>query len=329
MDTQSGEPLLLHGINLSGLEYREPGDTGFLAAARFTRDEIWHLVRDLGCNVLRIPFNQDWALRGRGVWSAESYLETLDLLVNWVGEAGAYALLDLQWLDADTERGGHRQFVAPLPNAESIVLWRLLAERYRGCAWVLYDLFNEPHDRLPGDPVLLRDPDNHLYLWPWRRRVSPGVWKPWAIRLIDAIRDIHPDSLIFVGGTNWAYDLRNMLIERSNIVYSTHVYPDKRPDWRRAFGDFSQDHAVFVGELGGIEKDLSWGRELLQYLAELRVGWCAWSWRDAPHLQVAGVPTPFGALVLQSLHQQSLARRSAWKTPEPSDRSAIADDRKA
>jgi endoglucanase len=309
VESETRKRVLLHGVNLSGLEYVEPGADGFLKAARFTRDEIRYLTRDFGCNLIRIPFNQDWALRGRGAWSAESYLEALDTLMRWACEEGAYSLLDLQWLDADTERGGPRQFVAPLPVPDSVTLWRLLSARYRDCPWVLFDLFNEPHHRLPGDPLRLQRPDGRTYLWPWKRKVGPAEWKPWAETLIDAIREVHPRALIFVAGTNWAYDLRGMRLQRENVVYSTHVYPDKKPSWQQAFGDFAETAPVFVGELGGEEMDLAWGNTLLRYLDERQIGWCAWSWRDRPFLQKDGQLTPFGRLIHKPLLRYAMARR--------------------
>src|SRR4051812_10942599 len=74
----TGDVVLLRGVNRSGLEYTEPGDDGFLGAARLTRREIAHLCNDWHCNILRLPFTQDFALNGRGKWPAEAYLAALD-----------------------------------------------------------------------------------------------------------------------------------------------------------------------------------------------------------------------------------------------------------
>ena len=43
-------PVLLRGLNRSGLEYSEPNDGGFLAAAGITEDEIGRMVSDWGAN---------------------------------------------------------------------------------------------------------------------------------------------------------------------------------------------------------------------------------------------------------------------------------------
>ncbi|MCL4783574.1 MAG: cellulase family glycosylhydrolase [Bryobacterales bacterium] len=315
----TGATVRLCGVNLSSLEYSEPGSLGFLRASKITREEVLRLTQELGANILRLPFNQDWALGGRGEFTAEDYLSALDEVIGWAVEGGAYTLLDLQWLDADNPRGGPRQFVAPLPDTGSIAVWNRLAMRYRGCPCVLYDIFNEPHDRLPGDPFPLRHPDGSAYLLPWRRKVYARNWRPWALKLIDTIRQVHPLSLIFVSGINWGYDLRGVKLDRANLVYSSHAYPDKRPEWETAFGRIAETVPVFIGEFGGEEKDLAWGRELMAYLDEKGFGWAAWSWRDWPHLQREGRLTPFGTLVAGGLRRELAARGGPFDSPQRPD----------
>jgi hypothetical protein len=59
--------------------------------------------------------------------------------------------------------GGTRNFVAPLPNADSIRLWSTLARSYKDEPAVLYDLFTEPHDCLNDDPFPLNRADGTVY----------------------------------------------------------------------------------------------------------------------------------------------------------------------
>ena len=152
IDASSGAPVILRGVNRSGLEYAEPDEHGFLSAASISKSEIEVIVREWGCNIIRLPFNQEFVLRGRNDFSGEDYRKDLDQVISWASMFGAYTLLDLQWLDADRIYGGSRNFVAPLPNSDSIALWNILARRYSGEPAVLYDIFNEPHDRLEDDP---------------------------------------------------------------------------------------------------------------------------------------------------------------------------------
>ena len=302
----TGQPILLRGVNRSGLEWAEPDEDGFCSAAGISRAEIEFIVTSWNCNIIRLPLNQDWALNGRRRHGAESYLKDIDRVVRWASRVGAYTLLDLQWLDADRPFGGNRNFVAPLPNLQSCDFWHLLADRYRGEPAVLFDLFNEPHDRLPDDPYPLIREDGSLYP-PTLRRVTVTEWQPWALRLIDVIRSAHPDVLVFVSGLNWGYDLRGMMLNRANLVYSTHVYRNKGSNWEDAFGCLAATLPVFAGEWGGRDEDREWGRSLVRYFDSLGMGWTAWSWSNEPYLVTRFTPTRFGDIVLEQLRNNLLS----------------------
>lgn len=297
----TGRSIVLRGVNRSGLEYSEPGTAGFLAAAGISRVEIQEIA-SWGCNIIRLPFNQDWALHGRGAFSAESYLQALDTTIRWASEFGMYTLLDLQWLSADVQWGclkdGSVNRVAPLPDRSSILLWRTLAERYREEPAVLYDIFNEPHDPLPDDPHPVLDPSGSEIPG---RRVSAAVWSEWAETLTGTIREAHPRAAVFVSGTNWGYDLSGITVNAEGVVLSTHIYRGKQPSWERAFGTIAASRPVFAAEWGGEDDDVAWGRNLAEYLRSIGIGWTAWSWRDWPHLLSGGRPTRFGELVKAEL----------------------------
>jgi endoglucanase len=297
---ETGMPVLLRGLNRSGLEYTEPNDEGFAAAAGISAYEIQWMTHQWNANILRIPFNQDWALFGRAGREGKRYLADLDQVIHWAALHGAYTLLDLQWLSMDRAHGHGNMMVPPLPNPQTPHLWRLLARRYRNEPAVLFDLFNEPHDRLPEDSYSLFRADGSEYP-PDHSTVSMTEWQPWALLLIDTIRQEHPESLIFVSGTNWAYDLRGFPMERRNLVYSTHVYPGKGSNWDAAFGYLSRFIPVFASEFGGLETDLDWGRRLLSFFDARGMGWTAWSWSDQPRMAREYRPTPFGELVQRRL----------------------------
>lgn len=298
----TGEPVLLRGVNRSGLEYAGPDEQGFLSGASISRFEIQMIATTWRANILRLPFNQDFALRGQNGRSGEDYQRALDQVISWASSFGAYTLLDLQWLDADRIYGGDRNFVAPLPNFESIELWTTLARRYNDEPAVLYDIFNEPHDRLEDDPFPLNKEDGTTYP-PSQRKVTMTEWQPWARALTGAIRAENPAALVFIAGTNWAYDLRGMPMDLENVVYSTHVYANKGDNWPEAFGELSHTVPVFVGEFGGHDtpSDLDFGRRLIEYMQQLSLGWAAWSWSDQPYLVNRYAATAFGDLVQQQL----------------------------
>ena len=302
VNSSTGAPVLLRGVNRSGLEYTDPDEEGFLSNAGCTHYEMRWLAREWNCNIVRLPFNQDFALRGRGRHGAEVYLRDLDRMISWAARYGCYTLLDLQWLDADHPFGPNRQFVPPLPNPDSPRLWQTLGRRYRDEPAVLYDILNEPHDRELLDPFPLWKPDGTQYP-ALHRRVSMTEWQPWALTLIDAIRAEAPESLIFVSGIDWGYDLRGFPLDRANLVYSTHVYGKRGPAWEKHFGALARSQPVFAGEWGGGEFEVDWGRRLVDYFDELGLGWAVWSWWDWPQMMTPFEPTRFGALVRSVLRR--------------------------
>jgi hypothetical protein len=312
-DTMS--PIILRGVNRSGLEYSEPSGEGFLAAAGMSQNEIHMIVGDWGANVVRIPFNQDWCLNGRGVFSAETYLSSLDRIVAWASALGAYTILDLQWLDVETAYGNLHHpvlgrtvnHVPPAPNEQTILLWQMLAERYQNEPAVLFDLLNEPHDPLKDDPHPLHviSADGRV-VESDRRILSSHDWARWATLLATEIRRIKPGGIILVSGIDWGFDLSEIKIDAPDIVYSAHIYSNRhRFVWRRAIGR-SRKVPIFVGEWGGTEDDLTFGKTLAAKMRALGLGWTAWSWSDFPHLVSSAqtgdhTPSLFGALVRNEL----------------------------
>ncbi|MBS1824542.1 MAG: cellulase family glycosylhydrolase [Acidobacteria bacterium] len=234
-----------------------------------TEEEIALIVNGWKANIIRLPFNQQ-----RVFDLGEAYLRRMDRVIEWAAGLGAYTLLDLQWLVDE---------IAPLPDEQSPRLWRMLADRYYANPAVLYDLYNEPHD------------------------VAVADWNYWATLLTDTIRSVHINALVFVSGMDWGYDLRGVHVEAPDIVYSTHVYPEKQAKWKDAFGRMAAVRPVFAGEWGGWDQHVDWGRELARYFDRLGMGWTAWSWVDQPHLQQGGVATPFGEVVKGELGMKPLA----------------------
>lgn len=309
------QPVLLRGVNRSGLEYSPPSEAGFLDGAQFTQEEVREIVIGWHSNLIRLPFNQEWALEGTAGHSAGEYLAALDQAIAWAAALGAYTVLDLQWLDAKTVFGHttgrtgiwSENHVPPTPNADSITLWKTLAMRYREEPAVLLDLLNEPHD-----PVV----DDYHPVWQIDRNgdvvrsggdfVGPGEWLPWASRLIADIRRIRPGGIILVAGVDWAFDLRRIRVDAPNIVYSAHIYPNRsRASWWKALGNCAEV-PILIGEWGGAAADLDYGRKLADAMRRRGLGWAAWSWADYPHLvqpprAPAYEPTAFGELVRNEL----------------------------
>lgn len=312
---------MLRGINLSGLQYSGPSNA--LENAGITVADIDQITTDWNARIIRLPFHQGWALAPANEDPEQydcPYLQAIDSVIERAAGNGAYTLLNLHRLD-DTVRGmdNHNQpnYVPPLPNLDSIRLWRQLAWRYRDEPAVLYDLFNEPHAPLPGDtvPLLGIREDGSTFPLP-DGVVGMAEWQPWARQLIQAVISVHPAGLLFVSGVSWGFDLTGFpLPEEPPVVYSTHVYPwngDNASIRAAAFGRLAQEGvAVFAAEWGGADTDLEWGSDLAGYFDELNMGWAAWSWNNKPFLVESPpappyIPTAFGTLVRERLGQASI-----------------------
>ena len=306
VNARTGIEVILRGVNRSGLEYSSLADP--LSSAGITEQEISEIVEHWGATVIRLPFNQAWALE-TPAYDPRHYRGAIEAVVEMAARRGAYTILDLQWLDGRTMRGtvsGQPNYVAPLPNPDSILLWEQLGALWQDEPAILFDIFNEPHDVLPDDhePALRIREDRSTFPL-WSRSVGKRAWHPWARHMINAIRRVHQEALIFVPGTEWAYDLRDYPLSGvAGVVYSTHVYPGKRIPWDMAFGNLAEVAPVFVGEWGGGDQDLAWGRQLLAYMEQRHMGWTAWSWSDHPRLIESSTkytPTRFGDLVKTAL----------------------------
>lgn len=271
---EDGNPVILHGVNRSGLEYDNPGGN------QMSEEEFAYMIEEWKCNIIRIPFNQDWVTNDAG------YLMKLDQIVDWITYRDTYVILDLQWQSVAAN-------IPPIPDTAAIDMWAELATRYKDNPGVLYDIHNEAHD------------------------TTFPAWKNRATEIIGAIRAVHPQSLILVSGMTWASDLRDWAanpLDYDNIVYSLHIYPwfGGSNAWPARFGNYADKLPIFCGEFGGGDDNLQWGKEYILYLSSLNIGWTAWSWVDDPHLteQDHLTPTNFGEMVKTYLERFNLTDSS-------------------
>lgn len=273
----------LRGVNLSGLEYSR----GAISPALLDEVAGW------GANFVRVPFNQRWLLDSAG------YLDELAFVADEAAARDLYVLFDLQWLDYGQRRGsdpaGHNIATPPLPDEDSPRAWEKMARRFGSHPAVMFDLLNEPHNRIADDAVPLHAADGTLLTSP---RVGPAEWHPWARRLAAAVRAVAPETLLFVSGTDWGRDLAP--IDLDNIVYAAHLYPRHDGDWRLA----PVPGPVVATEIGPPTGDLAALDALIDFLDARDLGWAAWSYRDWPALTTGGQLTEWGKLVVRRLGRQ-------------------------
>jgi endoglucanase len=151
----------------------------------------------------------------------------------------------------------------------AVAFFERMARAYGDKPNVIYELFNEP----------LRDVS-------WSRAV-----KPYAERVIAAIRAIDPDNLILVGSPSWSQDVDVAAkdpIRDPNVAYSIHFYAGthKKSLRDKALVALNAGAALFVSEWGvcNADGDGPIARESvdewLAFMREHKLSHCAWSVGD-------------------------------------------------
>lgn len=203
-------------------------------------------VKNWGANVVRTRVYQDDYFA-----NPEGFFALLEkTVVNPARETGAYVILT-PWIGNNES----------LPNKKTITFWQEIARRYQNDPAIIYDVLAEPHD------------------------VSRSqVWEANQ-KLIEAIRQAHPKSLIMVTGVGWGREINSYLknpLPYENIVYRTNPY-NKAGEFEAIFGQIARFYPVFIGEFGAdgyppmSQESVS---ELLKLANQLSLGWTAWNFHS-------------------------------------------------
>ena len=181
-----------------------------------------------------------------GVEDAGGYLDNkqankvrLKIIVEAAIEEGIYVIID--WHSHNAE--DHLD--------EAKLFFKEIAETYGQFENVIYEIYNEPLDVSWSEVV-----------------------KPYAIQVIQVIREIDPDNLIIVGSPEWSQrvDLvaEDPITTFSNIAYSLHFYTLYHQDWlrERATDAVNNGIPIFVTEWG------SKGYSMTDSEANKWMNWC-------------------------------------------------------
>jgi hypothetical protein len=175
----------------------------------------------------------------------QAYLDLVDQVVAMAHAAGMATLIVLQY-ESTTRK--------PLPTADSVHFWHVLAAHYQHEPWVFFDIFNEPRNPQPG-------PDDGAAWQRWQSGgVAAGVSYVGMQAIIDTIRQAGSQNLIFVDGLAAGEDLNGVpthLLHGGNIVYAVHPYFNATQhatpvEWDRWFGTIARtgDFPVVADEWG-------------------------------------------------------------------------------
>lgn len=170
------------------------------------------MIRSFGKNVVRLPIcyrlledpNRPKTLQ-------PDAFKWIDRAVDMAEAHGIYVILGLHGapggqsvFDHTGEAGQNRLWTTPEAQDRTIWLWQQMATRYRDrSAVAAYTVLNEPYGATPDQLVSLMD------------------------RLVKAIREIDPDTLLYVPALTTGFDFYGSFADRGwrNVGLTEHFYP--------------------------------------------------------------------------------------------------------
>ena len=246
--SQSGEPVMLRGVS----SYELTSWESFL-----NDDTFRELAEDDGVNLVRLAM-YTYGVGIVGYCSGgnqERCKEAIDKGVQLAADHDMYVIIDWHILsDGD-------------PNTyadEAEIFFAEMAEKYRDCNHVLYEICNEPNG------------------------VDWASVSAYAQRIIPVIREKDPDSVIIVGNPDWSKDLYSVAadpLEFDNILYTLHFYSATHGEnFRKMTKELSQrDLPIFVSEFGvtassgGLPRDLESADTWIELLESENISYCMWN----------------------------------------------------
>ena len=175
----------------------------------FTEDDA-RFVKSLGLNLIRIPVNYRHLEDDMAPFVIkEEGFRHLDRAIDLCAAQGIYTIIDLhalpgyQNMDWHSDNPTHKALFWQHKHFQdrTVGIWEAIARRYRGNPWVAgYNPINEPYD--PSEQCIM----------------------PVYRRLVDAIRAIDPDHLIFLEGNRYSVDFHMFGEPWPGVVYTNHDY---------------------------------------------------------------------------------------------------------
>ena len=340
---RSGKPVLLHAVNLYGLETSSSAES--VPAATLTQNVVQ--IRSWGANTVRVSL-------GEQLWLSTScaydplYAAQIAQVVQQITTLGMVALLDLHFNGPEDESDlPNYQPSCPaagpqeMADQDSIAFWQQVTSLFASNPLVAMDLYNEPHDI--SDPTWLNGgtataSDGTQY-------VAAGMQQLYAAVRNTEQSQGHPDgNLVIASGNNWANTFPSTPLSGQDIVYSVHAYtcPGGAPpactnpnpyDPTQILDSWITPSAsvpVIVGEFGWPSiYDGTYNAAVIAFAAAHAWGWDAFVWdleQSSPFalnipapLSSVAEPTPEGMPVLCALaHQGQVAAPSPCAKAPPS-----------
>jgi endoglucanase len=276
-----------HGrpVSLAGVSF---GWSQWEAARFYNADTVNWLRQDWNAQIIRAALGVHQE-PGSYLQKPAANLKRVTAVVDAALAADLYVLID--WHDHHAHEHTDR----------AVAFFTDMARRYGNRPHVIYEIYNEP-----------------LANASWAREV-----KPYAERVIAAIRAIDPDNLIIVGTPSWSQRVDVAAadpIQDPNVAYTLHFYAGThKADLRaKAIQALNRGAALFVTEWGTCNADGKGAvdeastREWMAFMREHQLSHCNWAIYDKP--ETASILRP------------SASRRGKWKDTDLTPSGKFARD---
>lgn len=211
---ENGQTVQLKGASTHGLAW----------FPQYVNKETFRTLRDTwGANTVRLAM---YTAEYGGYCSGGDKTNLKNLInngVNYANELGMYAIIDWHILsDANPNQN----------KSEAVAFFSEMANKYKDYNNVLYEICNEPNGGAG-----------------WENDI-----KPYAIEVINTIRQYDNDAIIIVGTPTWSQDVdiaaKSPITGYNNIMYTLHFYAATHKDDLRNKAKYALDSdlPLFVTE---------------------------------------------------------------------------------
>ena len=250
---QHGEPLSLAGPSLFWGNRGWQDGGGYGPDAYYNADVVAWVRRDWNAPIIRIAMGSE--SRGGYIEDPDGRWQKITAVADAAIDNGMYFIVD--WHSHRAE-----------DNADDAVsFFRRVAERYGDSPNLIYEIYNEPLNTTDWSTVI----------------------KPYAERVISAIRELDPDNLVIVGTQTWSQDVDKAaddpLSGFDNIAYTLHFYAGTHKQDLRDKARYALDKGlpIMVTEWGTVNANGDGGvaveetERWMQFLRDNELTHCNWS----------------------------------------------------
>jgi len=297
--TPDGKPLILRGMNLGNwlvpegymFKFKTANSPRLIEtvinqlvgedeARRFwktyrdnyiTREDI-HLLKKLGFNSVRIPFNYRLFISADDPTKLEGDgYQLLDRVVKWCKQEGLYVILDMHAApggqtgdNIDDSFGYPFLFESNDSQELTVKIWQKIATTFQNEPTVLgYDLLNEP--------IATHFDANYF---------NPKL-EPVYRKIVSGIRMVDKNHIVFLGGAQWDGNFKVFGPPFDDkLAYTFHKYWfTVNQEAIQEYLDFRDKYnvPVWMGESG--ENTDEWISSYRTLLEKHDLGWCFWPYK--------------------------------------------------